>query len=71
MSDINTILKELRIRKQFSVTKNSEGKSIYYFTGYESSLVNIESKLETCSSVKNITREFFTSGFGRICFELA
>ncbi len=69
MSNITSILKSLRIKKQVSVGTHNN-TTIYYFVGTESSLSNIEDKLNNCPQIKNLTREFFTSGFGRIFFEI-
>ena len=66
---ITEILKTLRIRKQFNTTTKNN-KTIYYFTGSESALWNICDKLENSTLVKNVNREFFTSGFGRVSFEI-
>jgi hypothetical protein len=66
---ITEILKKLRIRKQFNTTIK-DNKTIYYFTGSENALWNICDKLENSTLVKNVNREFFTSGFGRVSFEL-
>lgn len=62
---IKELLKKLRIRKEVFETDG-----VYYFVGTENGLYTIEEKLENCSDVKYVRREFFTNGRGRICFEL-
>lgn len=62
---IKELLKKLRIKKEVF-----ESDGIYYFVGTENKLYPIEEKLENCSNVKYVRREFFTNGYGRIYFEL-
>jgi hypothetical protein len=66
MEKIKEVLKSLRIRKE--VEQGSDGT--YRFYGYERNLISIEDKLEKCSEVKNVSRQFFTNGYGCIRFEL-
>lgn len=73
MENLKTILKTLKIKKELK-TSVQNNKTIYYFEGSESSLHNIELKLlnstEAGKLLKNLTREFFTSSYGRLSFEL-
>lgn len=73
MENLKTILKALKIRKELK-TSIENNKTIYYFTGSEDSLHKIELKLltslEASKVLKNLQREIFTDGYGRLFFEL-
>lgn len=73
MEKLKTILKNLKIKKELK-TSNENNKTIYYFEGSEDALHKIEVKLlssiDASKIIKNLTREIFTNGYGRLFFEL-
>lgn len=73
MENLKTILKTLKIKKELK-TSIENNKPIYYFEGSEDSLHKIELKLltslEASKVLKNLQREIFTNGYGRLSFEL-
>jgi hypothetical protein len=73
MENLQKLLKSLKIRKELK-TSFENNKTIYYFEGSENSLHKIELKLltslEAGKLLKNLQREIFTNGYGRIFFEL-
>lgn len=73
MQNLQNLLKSLKIKKELK-TSIENNKTIYYFEGSEDSLHKIELKLltslEASKLLKNLQREFFTNGYGRLFFEL-
>jgi hypothetical protein len=73
MENLQKLLKSLKIRKELK-TSFENNKTIYYFEGSENSLHKIELKLltslEAGKLLKNLQREIFTNGYGRLSFEL-